>query len=215
MGTTLNIIANDTDSAVDYQTTPANYVVMNLVNDYLIWTAGSAAVADGQDEPTESELNAAATLIDDSNPVTVAKCFVYDADDAGGKIQLIHGMGDNKKYVFGFSFNGATATEPQLEAWDDTDHDSSDKHVLGAGTPNNSFVKGVCTTTSLPGASWAGAALAGANVLQLNDGNGAIGAVPSGQSTQELYANLKIVIPTDYATPAVEAFVLTCRYTWN
>ena len=124
-------------------------------------------------------------------------------------------MGENKRYVFAFSFDGATASEPKLEAWDDSDHDSTDKHVLGNGTPDNSFVKAICTTNSLPGVNWTGSAIAGANKLNLNDGNGALGDVPSGQTTQELYANIKIVIPAGYSTPAVESFVLTVRYTWN
>ena len=123
-------------------------------------------------------------------------------------------MGENKRYVYAFSFDGATASEPTCEAYDDSDHDSTAKHVLGNGTPANSFVKAVCTTASLPGASWAGAAIAGANKLLLNNGNGALAALPSGVTSQELYANIKLVIPSAYATPAVETFVLTVRYTW-
>ncbi|KKL77949.1 hypothetical protein LCGC14_2029820, partial [marine sediment metagenome] len=138
MATDVNIIVNKVDGSVDYNTTPANYVTLDLVNDYLIWTEGNdingnPILVDGEDEPTVSELNLASTIIDADDPVTVAKCFVFDKDDGAGKIQLIDGMGDNERYVFGFSFDGATASEPQLEAWDTTDHDSTDFHVLGAG----------------------------------------------------------------------------------
>jgi hypothetical protein len=215
MATNLNVIVNKTANSNDYQTTPADFIVMDLVNDYLIWTAGSVAVADGADEPSEAELNEASTIIDPSNPVEVEKCLIYDDSEGAGTLRDIDNMGENERYVFGFSFDGDTASEPQLEAWDDTNHDSTDFHVLGAGTPANSMIKAVCTTVGLPGSAWSGSALAGAsNVLLLNNGSGAV-SVPSGQSTVETYCNLKIVIPAGYSTPGVEPFILTCRFTWN
>ncbi len=214
MATNLSVIVNKTANSNDYQTTPADFVVMDLVNDYLVWTAGSVAVADGADEPTPAEFNEASTIIDPSNPVTVAECLIFDNDDGAGTLRDIDNMGENERYVFGFSFDGDTASEPQLEAWDDTNHDSTDYHVLGAGTPANSMIKAVCTTAGLPGSAWGGSALAGANVLLLNNGSGAV-SIPSGQSTVEVYCNLKIVIPAGYATPGVEPFILSCRFTWN
>ena len=220
MATNLTIRANYVDADVNYETTPADYIAMDLTNDYLIWTEGDATVKDLMThEPIASELNAAATKIDPDNPKTVVKCLLMDAShDVGGSYytHLVKGMGDNKRYVFAFSFDGATASEPQLEAWDNSSHNSADNHVLGNGTPASSFIKAICTTASLPGPSWAGAVLAGAtNVLKLNNNGGALGSLPSGTSSQELYANLKIVIPTAYATPAAETFVLTVRYTWS
>jgi hypothetical protein len=219
MSVDLTVLANYVDADVNYETTPADYIALDLTNDYLIWTEGDAIVKDLMThEPTPAELNAAATKIDPDNPKTVAKCLLMDySHDVGGSYytHLVKGMSENKRYVYGFSFNGATASEPQLEAWDDSDHDSTDKHVLGNGTPANSFVKAVCTTASLPGVDWAGTAIAGANVLQLNNGNGALAALGSGETSQELYANIKIVIPQAYATPAVENFNLTIRYTWS
>lgn len=210
MATTLSVRINYVDADVDYTTTPADYITLDLINDYLIWSKTLADLM--THEPTADELNAAAEIIDPSNPVTVTKCLLMDySHDIGGSYytHLVKGMGENKKYVYCFSFDDATATEPQLEAWDDSDHDSSDKHVLGEGTPADSMVKAVCTTTSLPGVGWAGTAIAGeSNVVLLNDGNGAI------VGADDLYANIKIVIPTDYDTPAAETFVLTVRYTW-
>lgn len=219
MATDLTVLVNYVDSAVSYETTPADYIAMDLDNDYLIWTEGDATVKDLMThEPIASELNTAATRIDPDDPKEVAKCLLMDySHDVGGAYytHLVKGMNENKRYVFAFSFDGATASEPQLEAWDDSDHDSANNHVLGNGTPASSFIKGVCTTSSLPGASWAGSAIAGAsNVLQLNDGNGALSALASGETSQELYCNLKIRIPAAYATPASETFILTIRYTW-
>lgn len=219
MATNLNVLVNYVDADVDYQTTPADYIAMDLTNDYLIWTEGDTTVKDLMThEPTVNELNVAASQIDPSNPVTVSKCLLMDySHDVGGSYytHLVEGMGENKRYVYAFSFDGATASEPQLEAWDDSNHNTTANHVLGNGTPANSFVKAICTTASLPGIDWAGSALAGANILLLNNGSGALSALASGETSQELYANLKIVIPTAYAIPGAETFVLTIRYTWS
>jgi len=218
MATSMNFLVNYVDADVSYATTPADYILANLTNDYLIWTAGDDTVKDLMThEPTADELNAAASVISDSADVTIDKCLFMDySHNVGGSYytHLVVGMGENKRYVFCFSFDGATATEPQLEAWDNTDHDSNDLEVLGAGTPNDSMIKAVCTTDALPGASWAGSPIAGSNVLLLNAGNGALAALGSGETSQELYANIKIVTPADYSTPAAETPILTVRYTW-
>lgn len=215
MATTLKVLANKVSADHTYASYPADYVEMVLLDDYFIWSKGGTGVADGDDEPTENELNENATVIHPDNDVTIAKCFVFDKSEGTGTIRLLDGMALNKRYVFGFSFDGATASEPQLEAWDDSDHDSTDFHVLGNGTPANSWLKGVCTTDDLPGASWVGSVIAGANVLLLNNGNGALGDLASGETSQELYCNLKVVIPAGYATPAVEPWVTTIRFSWN
>lgn len=221
MATTMTFRVNVTANDDNYQTDASDFLTVNLTNDYLVWSAGDATyVKDlATAEPSAAQLNNAATQISDSADVTVDKCFIMDySHDFGGAYYLheINNMGENKQYVFCFSFDGDTASEPQLEAWDDSGHDSTDLHILGNGTPASSMLKGVCTTSGLPGASWAGAAIAGSsNVLLLNDGNGALAALGSGESSQELYANLKIVIPQSYATPAAETFILTCRHTWN
>lgn len=220
MAVTMTLRVNYVDADVSYPTTPADYIAMNLAQDYLIWTEGDATVKDLMTaEPSESELNSAATKIDPDDPKTVAKCLLFDySHDVSGAYytHLVKGMGENKRYVFAFSFDGATASEPQLECWDDSNHNTTAKHVLGNGTPANSFVKAVATTSSLPGADWAGTALAGSgNILLLNEGNGALGELGSAEVSQEIYANVKITIPGGYTTPAVEPFVLTCRYTWS
>lgn len=222
MATNLQVRVNYSDATKDYQTDNSAYIDVDLDEDYLIWTGGSDNVKDLMThEPTEDELNIAAAIIDEDADVTVDLCLLMDySHDVGGSYYThkVLGIGEDKRYVFAFSFDGSTATEPTLEAWDDSNHDSYDKHVLGNGTPANSMVKAVCTTAGSPGTGWAGTAIAGdgsSRKINLNNGAGALGSVPSGQSTQELYANIKIVIPQDYANPAVESFVLTCRYTWN
>ena len=222
MATTLSVLVNYVDADVDYATTPADYIEMDLTNDYLIWTDGNDTVKDLMtSEPTASELNEAATEIDDSLDTEVALCLLMDySHDVGGSYYTheVKGIGENKRYVFAFSFDGATAMEPRLEVWDDSNHDSTDNHVLGNGTPANSMVKAVCTTSSAPGASWVGTAIAGSGTgryLNLNDGNGALGSLASGETSQELYANVKIVVPAAYSTGTIENFVLAVRYTYN
>ena len=214
MPTALQVRVNYVDPTHTYSGHNSDYITMDLTNDYLIW---SKLLADLMThEPTPDELNAAAEIIDPSLPVTVAKCLLMDySHSVGGSIYTHKIIKDNLidldilRYVFCFSFDGATATEPQLEAWDTSAHSTYAKHVLGAGVPANSMMKGVCTTTTLPGAGWAGTALAGAsNVLLLNFGGGALGGAA------DLYANLKAVLPAAYSTPAAETFVLTCRYTY-
>jgi|SRR3972149_3271764 len=219
MSTELEIKVNVVDEDHDYATYPADYIDMDLVNDYLIWSE------DLQDllthEPSTDELNTHAVIIDADADKTVPECLIMDkSHDFGGSYytHLVKGMGENARYVFGFSFNGATATEPQLEAWDDSTHSTFAKNVLGLGVDGDSMVKAVCTTGGLAGSAWVGTAIAGsdvARVLPLNDGLGALDALGSGILSQELYANIKIVIPQNYATPSVETFVLCVRFSWN
>jgi len=207
MATVMNFRVNYVDADHDYNNYNSDYITVDLNNDYLIWSDSLADLL--THEPTAEDLNAAATVIDDVLPITVAKCLLMDySHDVGGSYytHLVKGMGENKRYVFGFCFDGATATIPRLEAWDDDTHTTTAKHVLGNGTPANSFVKAVKTTSSLPGAGWAGIAIAGSTYLELDDAVLTI--------AKDLYANVKIIIPADYATPAAETFVLTARYTY-
>ena len=218
MATNLDVLVNYVDADHDYANYASDYISMDLTNDYLIWTAGDATVKDLMThEPTAGELNAAASIIDTSD-VTVEKCLLMDySHDVGGSYytHLVKGMSENKRYVFCFSFDDATASEPQLEAWDTSAHANTDNYCLGDGTPADSFIKAVCTTLALPGASWAGTPIAGAsNVLLLNAGNGAL-STPASGTTNDLYANIKMVIPADFDYPAAETFVLTVRYTWS
>jgi hypothetical protein len=223
MSTTLTILANLVDADVNYATTPADYITLDLTNDYLIWSEDLEDLLTA--EPDTDNLNEHAVVITDVEKM-VPECLVMDySHDWGGAYytHLIKGIGLNQRYVFAFSFDGATTNEPQLEAWDDSTHTTTAKHVLGNGTPANSMVKAICTTQGLPTADWwkdagAGTAIAGSGstrVVKLNAEAGALDELETGETSQELYANIAIDIPASYATPAVESFVLTCRYTWN
>jgi len=190
---------------------PANFIQMDLANDKLIFSAGSVAVADGQDTPSNAELNEAATLIQ-ATPVEIAHTFLLDVSDVGQELKemFMANSGDNR-YVICLAFDGATASEPTLEAWDDDTHATANLNCLGLGTPANSMLKAVLTTAGSPGAGWAGTEIAGGavpNVLLLNAGGGALGGAT------DVYVNIHWDIPGSYATTFVETPVISCRYTY-
>lgn len=169
----------------------SSYVEVDVNNDRIIFTNGSSLVIDGAPTPTEAALNQAAPLIDGSIK-TVSKAFLLD--NSTGKIEEIYGYALNAQYVFCAAFDAATNSEPTLELWDDSSLVSSDLEALGEGTPSNSWYKAIATTSSLPGVSWVGTALAGTSDLDLNEGSGALAVAT------DLYFNLKVTIPATAAT---------------
>lgn len=181
------------------------------INDLLIFSAGSADVIDGGAIPDSTKLNRAATLLSATLPTVVAKYFL--ADTSVSLLKEIHLAGrQNKQYVFCCSFDGATASEPILEAWDNDSMDTTDLICLGNGVPSLSWYKAICTTSALPGASWTGTALAGSgasNSVLLNNGSGALTVAT------DLYFNFYVLIPAGVTTPATENPVLVITYTTN
>ena len=203
-------INNDTqDQPID--TSAVDWIEVSIANDTLIFSNGTVVIADEESIPSESELNQAGVVVSPSAEVIVPKYFL--ADVSAVKLKEIFLAGNqNKRYVFGFRFDGATASEPTLELWDDEDMDTADLYSLGAGIPSDSWWKGVVTTDGLPGADWAGLALAGdtvTNFLNLNNGNGALSVA------KDLYCNLKIVIPINPNQSGIEQPILVVKYTSN
>jgi hypothetical protein len=199
----INTTSNDT-------TISGNFVTLDLNNDKLIWSDGSDDVADGQPTPTNAQLNEAAPVIPTDDEYEVPKLFFLDYSSTGTELTEISLAGSqNKRYVLRFDFDDITATEPTLEAWDDSDHDSTDFYCLGATSGTNSYIAVVRTTDASPGASWTGTRIAGTTKSLMNGGSGPIG---SGGAT--IYYNIKVMIPLE-AVPAAETPVLTVRYTWN
>jgi hypothetical protein len=190
-------------------TSGIDWVLMDVSVDYLILlTNGSLSVADGQPLPSTTQKNQAGLILTGVQQ-TCTKYFL--ADDSANLLKQIHNMGaGNKRYVLAFDFDAATATEPVLEAWDDVSMDSVDFVCLGAGTPTDSWIAGVCTTDALPGVGWTGSKLAGdtsTHYLNLNNGNGALtGAVT-------LYAQLKVVVPSTIVNGGAESPILVVKYT--
>ena len=171
-------------------TSGVEFTEISPVNDTLIFSNGSDVVADGETIPSQSQLISAGVVLTGVQQI-VSKYFL--ADYSAGILKQINNMGNlNKRYVLAFDFDSATASEPVLELWDDTDMDSVEDVTLGAGIPSSSWWRGITTTAGLPGADWVGNRLAGSssgNFLYLNNESGALSVATT------LYAQLKIIIP--------------------
>jgi len=211
MATNLTIAFNTDTQDLDYGTSGVDWTDFSVGNDTLIFSAGSDVVADEEPIPGEAELNQAGIIIGQGVEVIVSKYLL--ADISASQLKEIHNMGNqNKRKVMAFIFDGATASEPVLEAWDDETLSTIAGAPLGAGSPVNSWIKGVVTNSSYPGTNWTGIAMAGSSdghFLLLNDGNGAL----TGADT--LYCNLKIVVPSDADTSGAFTPALVCKYTTN
>lgn len=207
MATNLDIWVNAGVSDVVLGTSGADWVEVDVDNDFLIFSAGSDTVKDGEPIPSETQLNQAGILLTGSE-ITVSKYFL--ADNSVNLLKQIHNMGaGNYRYVLAFDFDDATASEPVLEIWDDNDLDSIDNVTLGEGTPSLSWWRGITTTDALPGVGWTGSRLAGSsdgNFLWLNNENGAL----SGADT--LYCQLKIVLPSTQQDAGVANCVVAVKY---
>lgn len=217
MATSLRIAVNADTQDLALDTSGVDWVDVSLDNDKFIFSNGNDVVADGEAIPSETDLIQAGVIVSPTTKIIIPKYFLSDV--SAGIIKQIHNAGDNnKQYVFAFDFDGATASEPVLEVWDDITLSTTNYNILGLGTPNNSWVWGITTTDGLPGSSWigdtpsVGSKLAGSSsghFLWLNNENGAL----SGAKT--LYCQLKIIIPAGINTSGAEYPVFVCKYTAN
>lgn len=211
MPTALTIYANCDTQDLALGTSGVDWVEIDGANDYIVISNGTAGVVDdGEVVPSQDELNQAGFVLSGVE-IIADKYFVADISD--DELKKIHNMGNqNKRYVLAFDFDGPTASEPVLEVWDDNTLSTVDNISLGEGTPNNSWVRGITTTTALPGTNWVGSRLAGAtagNFLYLNN----LGGPLAGAGT--LYAQLKLVIPATADTAGAETPVMVVKYTTN
>jgi len=212
--TNMTLYINHSLTDATLQTSGVDWIAVDPNADHFIFSQGSAAgqgVSDGDAIPADSLLNRYAVLLDAVNPVTVPKYFL--ADTSANLLRECKLTGNqNKRYVFAADFDGATATEPQLEAWDTVNMDTILSPALGAGNPLSSWYRGVVTTNGLPGSNWTGTPLAGAgvsNILLLNGGAGALTVAKT------LYFNFKVVIPGGYLVPGIHIPYLNIVYTTN
>lgn len=209
MATTLTMAVNCDTQDLIYGSSAVDWQDVDIDNDKLVFSDGSDEVQDNASVPTEQEYNQAGTLISESADVTVAKCFLEDI--SVGILREIHNYADDKRYVFAFDFDGATASEPVLELWDDETLSSRDLYSLGNGVANDSWWLGAVTTNALPSVEgWSN--LAGntsGNFLWLNDEAGALTVAKT------LYCNLKITIPLGTTQSGLEQPVIVVKYTAN
>jgi len=206
----LTIAVNADTADLVYDTSGVDWVDVNLANDYLVFSSGSATVADGETVPSSSDLVQAGVVLDGTQQIVP---YYFLADYSANLLKQIHNAGNqNKRYVFAFSFDGTTASEPVLEVWDDANMTTITTYTLGSGTASSSWVRGVTTTAALPGTNWTGTRLAGSAdgyFLYLNNGSGPLSAA------DVLYCNLKIIIPSTATVGASESPVFVCKYTTN
>lgn len=203
----LTIYANHSSTDSPLNTPGVDWVEIDPDNDSIIITDGSDTVKDGESIPGQSALNGAGILLDGTEQ-TFDTYLLEDFSANELKEIFLMGSGDNR-YVLAFDFDGSTASEPVLEAWDDSDMDSIDSVVLGSGTSSASWLRAITTTSSTPGASWTGSRLAGSsdgNFLYLNDENGALSVADT------LYCQLKCVVPSTQSDAGATTPILVCKY---
>ena len=187
---------------VDTQDQPLNtsgidWVEFSEGNDQLIFTQGNPEVQDGANIPTQSELISAGVELTGSQ-IVLTDYLLQDISES--LLKSIDNMGNvDKQFVIAFDFDGATASEPRFEVWDDASLNTINNIMLGAGTPSASFIRGVTTTTSSPGSNWitTGTRMSGSsdgNFLNLNDLGGFLTIATI------LYANLAVVVPASQTT---------------
>lgn len=207
MATNCTIYFNTGTSDVEYGTSGASWTEVDVDNDELIVTDGSDTVADGLAIASESNLSSAAVLLNGVE-TTFDTYLLEDAN--AGIYKQIHNMGSgNYRYVMAISFDGATASEPVLEIWDDDDMDSILLTSLGAGTASSSWWRGVTTTAALPGAGWTGSRLAGSSdgyFLWLNNQSGAL------TTADVLYCQLKVVVPSTQTAAVNNSPTIVVKY---
>lgn len=207
----LTISVNVSASDQPLGTSGVDWVEFSSGNDQIIFTAGSSEVVDGGDTPTQQELISAGVLLTGS-AITVSNYFLLDA--SANLLKSIDLMGDlDSRYVLAFDFDGSTASEPVLEVWDDSNFNTITGTMLGGGTPSQSFIRGITTTSASAGSpGWAGSRLAGSgsgNFLYLNDQNGALTVATT------LYATLKVIIPASQTTGFSATPVFVCKFLSN
>lgn len=212
MATNLTIAANTGLVDDEYGVTGADWTVIDEDNDYLIFTNGSDVVKDGEALPSQTALNSAGIRIGEGVEVIVDTYLLADFD--ASELKEIGLMGDqDAQHVLAFDFDGATATEPVLEAWDNSSMNTIDLPSLGAGTSSNSWFRGITTTLASSGvAGWIGNKLAGASVgnfLFLNDQSGPLSVAKT------LYCQLKMAIPLTITDSNSDQPLLVVKYGSN
>lgn len=193
----LNVFINTDSQDLAYGTSGVEFTEWSEGNDQYIFTNGNTEVADGEDIPTQAELISAGIILTGAQ-IVVDTYLLQDA--SANELKDITNMGNvNKRYVVAFVFDGVTASEPVYEVYDDTNLNTATGTMLGGGTPSSSFIRGITTTDSLPGAGWISGAtrMAGSgegNFLYLNNENGFL------TGAETLYCNLAVVIPASQTT---------------
>jgi len=208
----LKVYINCDTQDVVLGTSGVDWVEFAEGSDKLIFTNGNTEVIDGADIPTQAELISAGIILTGSQ-IVLSDYLLQDTSE--NLLKSIDNMGNlNKSYVIAFEFDGVTASEPVLEVYDDINLNSATGAMLGSGTSSNSFIRGITTTSTPPGANWITGAtrMAGSsegNYLYLNDQNGFLTVASN------LYANICVVIPVSQTTGFSASPVFVCKWLEN
>ena len=198
-GLYLNITSDD-DSYVDE---PTKYIKFEDGADKLIFS---------ETEPismSEADLNAAQTVV---SGIAKEISNLYLWDNSAGIFRHIPlaGSGANR-YVFCIHMTGSdgTLSEPKLQVWDDSNHNTNNLTCLGEGTVANSFIHAIETRIGgTPPSNWEGTRISGNTGLGLNGDEALIGAI-------DLYFNLYVKIPATIARQEKENPVFCVRYLYG
>lgn len=206
---TINDGANTGNASGGAGASSSNWVVIDRTNDKLMFL---------DDQQTDGDSNSGTiypVIIPEAGSQESNKTFMNDNSESILDQVNLAGTtageqnGGDTRYVFAIYFDGATATVPYLEAWDDTSHITVADDFLGAGVAANSTLKGITTTNGAPGsATWGGTALAGTS-SRLSLDTGALG------SGKNLYFNIKQVLASTFTAQTNSGIVLTLRYTYS
>lgn len=206
---TANDGANNGNASGGAGASSSNWVVIDRTNDKLMFLDSQQTDGDSNSGtiypvviPSSGDIESDKTFInDDSESVLdqVKLAGTTNGDQNGG----------NTQYVFAIYFDGATATVPYLEAWDDNNHSTTTDDFLGAGTPTNSTLKAIATTNAAPGSTtWSGTPLAGTGSRISLDSGALSGA-------KNLYFNIKQIIESTLSAQTDSSIVLTLRFTYS
>lgn len=207
---TVNEGANTGNATGGAGDTSSNWVVIDLTLDALAFCS---------EQQTDGDLISGTrypVVIPDAGSNEAEKTFIKDnsttfyeqvplaGTTAGGQ------SGGDTRYVFAIYFDGATAGAPYLEAWDDNTHATSAHDFLGGGTPADSSLKGITTTSAVPGsATWAGTSLAGLTSRLTLD------SAPL-SAAKNMYFNIKQLVTQGTHSPGTTTdLVLTLRYLYS
>lgn len=187
----------------------SNWVVIDLTNDTILFLDDQQTDGDARTGtkypiiiPAAGSLEAPKTFVDDLSEE------IFDQVPLAGTTGGEQSGGDTR-YVFAIYFDGATASIPYLEAWNDNTHALANDAFLGGGTPANSTLKAVATTDAVPGsATWAGTPLSGTDSRVALDNEALAGAA-------NVYFNIKQVIPSTFTPQSNSDIVLTLRFLYS
>lgn len=206
---TVNDGANTGNASGGAGDASSNWVVIDLVNDKILFL---------DDQQTDGDSNAGTKypiVIPAAGSLEAPKTFIADASaEIFDQVPLAgttagEQSGGDTRYVFAIYFDGATASIPYLEAWDDNTHATADDDFLGGGTPADSTLLAIATTNAAPGsATWAGTPLSGTDSRVALDTDALAGA-------KNLYFNIKQIIASTFTPQVDTGIVLTLRFLYS